>query len=272
VRERILLRAISFFCVLVLACGLADVAPAGAASATQDAEQELLRLMNQERAQRGAPPLALDERLSEAARAHSEEMARRRQLSHRFPHEEKLQERLARTGVSFDAVAENVAHSSSASGAHVELMNSSGHRANILNAKYNAVGVGVVESGDHLYITQAFARRLPEFSAQEIEDRVFAAFNRLRKQNRQPAVRRTEVKGLRELTCEGEVTASQALQRFGGASSAVVFTGSNPDDLPSQMQKVAGQPWTGAIALGACPPSNTQSSFAMFRVVALFIR
>lgn len=271
-RDKFRLPVLSCICVLAVACGLADLPSASAASPAADAERELVRLMNQERAQRGAPPLAMDERLSEAARTHSEEMARRQQLSHRFPHEEKLQERLGKTGVAFDAVAENVAHSSSASGAHIELMNSPGHRANILNPKYNAVGVGVVERGDHLYITQAFARRLPEYSAEEIENRVLVAFNRLREQNRQPAVRRTEVKRLRDFACEGEVTANQALRRFSGSSSAVVFTGSNPDELPSNMQKVAGQPWTGAIALGACPPSNTQSSYAMYRVVVLFIR
>jgi uncharacterized protein YkwD len=272
VRDRFRLHGLVCFWGLIVACGLALSSSAGAASATVDAERELVRLMNQERAQRGAPPLEMDDRLSEAARTHSQEMAQRQKLSHRFPHEEKLQERLARTGVSFDAVAENVAHSSSPSSAHIELMNSPGHRANILNPKYNAVGVGVVERGDHLYITQAFARRLPEYRAEDIESRVFNAFNRLRKQNGQPTVRRAEVKRLREFACEGEVSANQALRRFGGASSAVVFTGSNPDELPSQMQRVAGQPWSGSIALGACPPANTQSNFAMFRVVALFTR
>lgn len=245
---------------------------AEAASAAADAERELVGLMNQERAQSGAPPLVLDERLSEAARTHSQEMARRQQLSHRFPQEERLQDRLAKTGVSFDAVAENVAHSSSAASAHLELMNSPGHRTNILNPKYNAVGVGVVERGDHLYITQSFAHRLPEYNAEEIERRVLAAFNRLRKNNQRPAVGRADQGKLRNFACEGEVTASLALQRFNGASSAVVFTGSNPDQLPSQMQKLAGQPWNGSVALGACPPSNTQSSYAMFRVVALFYR
>lgn len=245
-------------------------ASASMASATQDAERELVRLMNQERTKQGVEPLKMEERLTEAARVHSEEMARRKQLSHRFPNEERLQDRLAKTGMPFDAVAENVAHSGSAADAHQELMLSSGHRANILNPAYNAVGVGVVERDGHLYVTQSFAHRLPEYDANDIERRVLSAFNALRKQKGQGAVKRTKLDQLRDFACEQEVTASRALQRFGGANLAVVFTGSAPDELPSQMQKVAGQSGISSIALGACPPSNTRSSYATFSVVALF--
>ena len=256
---------------LILLC-VASVSSAGAASAAMDAERELLRLINQERTSRGAQPLQLDERLSEAARVHAEEMAERKQLSHRFPDEPRLQDRLAKTGVPFDSVAENVAHSGSAANAHVELMNSSGHRTNILNPKYNAVGIGVIERDNHVYVTQDFAHRLPEYTSADIERRVFSAFNTLRKQKRQAPVSRFNVNGLRDFACEQDVTATRALKRFLGPTSVVVFTSGDPDDLPEQMQKMASQSFVSSLALGACAPSSTRSSFAMFTLVALFYR
>jgi uncharacterized protein YkwD len=262
---------LTFFLLIIWLLG-SNVQPAVAANSVPDAERELVRLINEERAKKGAKPLEMDERLTEAARVHSEEMARRKQLSHRFPDEPRLQDRLAKTGVPFDAVAENVAHSGSAPDAHEQLMLSSGHRTNILNPGYNAVGVGVIERSGHLYITQAFAHKLPEYGAGEIEQSVIAAFNALRKQNRLPDVGRTRVNRLRDFACEQNITAQRALDRFGGADSAVVFTGTNPDELPGQMQKMAGQRWVGSMALGACPPSNTRSSYATFSVVALFYR
>ena len=250
----------------------AAVSNAQAASATMDAEREMVRLINKERASRGAQPLEIDERLTEAARVHSEGMAQRKQLSHRFPDEERLQDRLAKTGVPFDAVAENVAHSSSAADAHTELMNSTGHRTNILNPKYNTVGVGVIERDDHLYITQDFAHRLPEYPASDIELRVLAAFNALRKQKRQAPVARMNVNRLRDFACELDVTASRALRRFADASSVVVFTSADPEDLPEQMQKMAGQSFVNSMAVGACAPSSTRSSYALSTIVALFYR
>jgi len=245
---------------------------AGASSATEDAERELVRLINEERARKGTKPLDIDRRLTEAARIHSEAMAANKQISHRFPGEDRLEDRLGKTGVPFDAVAENVAYSGSAGDAHEQLMLSSGHRTNILNPHYNAVGVGVVDRKGQLYITQAFAHRLPEYGAGEIEQAIISAFNNLRKQKRLPEVGRTRVNRLRDFACEQHTTAQAALERFGGAESAVVFTGSEPDDLPTQMQRMAGERWVGAVALGACPPSNTHSSYAMFNVVALFYR
>src|SRR5262245_7778847 len=95
---------------IALSVYLAAVPFARAASATEDAERELMRLINEERARKGAKPLDIDQRLTEAARIHSEAMANNKQLSHRFPGEDRLQDRLGKTGLPFDAVAENVAY------------------------------------------------------------------------------------------------------------------------------------------------------------------
>ncbi len=48
------------------------------------------------------------------------------------------------------------------------------HRANLLNPAYNVVGLGVVRSGDRLYIVQDFGHALPNYSAAEVKDRIAA--------------------------------------------------------------------------------------------------
>ena len=127
-----------------------------------DAEQQLLDLANQARAQAGAPRLTLDAGLSKAARAHAEAMSAARQLSHRFEGEPSLPQRLASVAhTPLDQEGENVALDFDAAQAEQHLMLSPPHRANLLNPAYNVVGLGVVRSGDRLYIVQDFGHALP---------------------------------------------------------------------------------------------------------------
>src|SRR5438552_3036284 len=107
------------------------------------AEQRLFDLLNSERIQQKLPALSLDQDLVEAARKHSEAMAKGKRLAHQMPGEASLNPRIAAAGARFDAVAENVAHSGSVEDAHVELLHSAGHRANILSREYDAVGIGI---------------------------------------------------------------------------------------------------------------------------------
>ena len=123
-------------------------------------EQEMQRRANQERVRVGLPELEEDEHLVAAARAHSKRMAERGVLSNQLPEEPELKVRVSRTGLRFDAVAENVSATNDADPAassHGGLMHSPGHRANILGAASNAIGVGVARRGDAYYITQDFA-------------------------------------------------------------------------------------------------------------------
>src|SRR5690242_13200264 len=78
-------------------------------SAQSPAEKELLDLVNHEREQRGLTRLEWNDRLAQAALPHSKLMLERQDLSHQFPGEPPLQERLGATGARFNSVAENVA-------------------------------------------------------------------------------------------------------------------------------------------------------------------
>jgi hypothetical protein len=107
-------------------------------------EQKLLNLVNQEREKAGLPKLQWNDHAAEAAREHSIQMAANLEISHQFPGEPVVSERIANTGMRFTVSAENVAEADSPEEIHMALMHSPGHRANIMSPRYNAVGIGVV--------------------------------------------------------------------------------------------------------------------------------
>ncbi len=108
-------------------------------------ENQVVDLINQERADRGLSALAMDSSLRSAARRHSEDMACNDFFSHTGSDGSTLSTRVLAAGYSYSWAAENIAASSSSSfSAHAVVsmwMNSSGHRQNILSE--NAVHIGV---------------------------------------------------------------------------------------------------------------------------------
>src|ERR1051325_9514478 len=85
------------------------VAAIMAHAAPSQREQQLFDLVNRERAKAGLEKLEWSDRLAEAALAHSRLLAENQDLSHQFPGEASLQERVGATGLRFNSVAENVA-------------------------------------------------------------------------------------------------------------------------------------------------------------------
>ncbi len=121
-------------------------------------EVAMIDLMNKERTGRGLKVLAFDPRLREVARAHSADMFSRGYFSHYSPEGESVAGRAAKAGIDYLVIGENLAYAPSLDLAHKGLMNSEGHRANILSADYNRVGVGVMDG--EIYgkmFTQVFA-------------------------------------------------------------------------------------------------------------------
>lgn len=126
---------------------LLTVAPAAQVTvSTSSAEKRIFEELNHERASHGLTVLQWDEHAAGAARAHAELMSENGKLSHQFPGEATLPERLGATGARFTVSAENVAQTEFVEDIHPALMASPGHRANILSPSYNAVGIGMVES------------------------------------------------------------------------------------------------------------------------------
>ncbi|MGX6608133.1 CAP domain-containing protein [Micromonosporaceae bacterium Da 78-11] len=133
--------------------------PAAADSAAMEAE--VVRLTNKERVAKGCPALRTDSRLTEAARRHSGDMVQQKFFSHTGSNGSNFVAREVSAGYpKKGASAENIAWGyRSPQQVVTGWMNSSGHRANILNCSSVAVGVGVAYTAAGApYWTQDFGR------------------------------------------------------------------------------------------------------------------
>ena len=120
-------------------------------------EAEMLRLVNQERAANGLAPLEADPELTEVARRHSADMFARGFFAHRTPEGKSPFDRIRESEVRFRTAGENLALAPALQMAHTGLMNSPGHRANILQPRFGRVGIGILDGGKRgLMVTQNF--------------------------------------------------------------------------------------------------------------------
>lgn len=118
-------------------------------------EQEVVRLVNVERAKAGLPALTEDWQLSRVARYKSQDMRDKGYFSHQSPTYGSPYDMMRAFGISYRAAGENIAMGQRTPAAVVNAwMNSSGHRANILSKSFTKIGVGYVASGN--YWTQMF--------------------------------------------------------------------------------------------------------------------
>ncbi len=123
---------------------------------TQD-EAAMLVMLNHERTTRGLLALTLNTKARDVARAYSTDMFARGYFSHINLEGKNPFDRMRAGGVSFDAAGENLALAPTLQLAHQGLMNSPGHRANILSPNYRTVGIGIIDGGPYgLMITQDF--------------------------------------------------------------------------------------------------------------------
>jgi hypothetical protein len=141
-------------------------------------ERQMLDLINAERTAMGLEPLQLELRLNAASESHSAWMNATGVFSHTGSGGSRATERMSDTGFDFSgqwSSGENLAWQSLRGAVgiaddvvdlHVALMNSPGHRANILSPNYEYVGIGIVEGVFNglggVMITQNFARTTAE--------------------------------------------------------------------------------------------------------------
>jgi len=120
-------------------------------------EARMLELVNRERIDAGLKPFAPDPELTEVARRHSADMFARGYFAHVTPEGRDPFERMREAKVSFLTAGENIALAPTLEIAHTGLMNSPGHRANILRRQFERVGIGIMDGGIHgLMVTQDF--------------------------------------------------------------------------------------------------------------------
>jgi len=149
-------------------------------------EKTLFDLVNQERQKRGLQAVRFSLELSRLARRHSQDMASRKDLTHSSSDGKSYLERLIEAGFHFIAIGENVAYSNGyqPESIHQELMDSPGHRENILTPGFDEVGIAAVfRKGSGYYVTQDFRRAPLGKSEGEVQRDIQYNMNRLRREN-----------------------------------------------------------------------------------------
>jgi hypothetical protein len=233
------------------------VQPCLARQKMSDAEKLLFDSVNRERTAKDLPPLKWDEGLARAARKHAELMAEQDLLEHQVPGEADLATRAKEEGARFSHITENIAMGASADMVHDGWMHSPGHRANILDAVSDSVGIAVVEGGEQLFAVEDFARVVTRLSIEEQEKRIGKLI---------------ADRGLRLLNIGDDARKSCELDHeYAGSSKPRYFAHYETPDvsqLPEGLKKELQSGRYKAAAVGACPPKKSSSS-APFRIVVM---
>ncbi|MDF2569715.1 MAG: SCP-like extracellular [Sporomusa sp.] len=120
-------------------------------------ESKAFQLLNADRAANGLPALKVNMSLVRLAENYAQDMINRKYFSHYNPEGQSPFDRMKQAGISYRYAGENLAINSDVTAAEKAFMNSSGHRANILNSNYTEVGVGVRrDSAGSVYVVQEF--------------------------------------------------------------------------------------------------------------------
>jgi hypothetical protein len=224
------LRRVFLLSVAFLCCCLPKLA-----LAQTQAEQQLFDLVNRERENVGLPP---------------------------------LQQREKNIGARFDAWGENVAAAPTVEVAHKSLMESPGHKANILKSFYNSVGIAIVERDHELYVTQDFAHMPRAYNETQVREAVVDSFNDARRAKGIAAIDVVVDPNLRKAACSEGRGAEKLLQKLPGGASLVVFSMSEPGKLPDEMQKAAADKTLQKMNIGVCLIGGTKDRLSKFWIVA----
>lgn len=125
-----------------------DVSPETSELTVDEAsERWMVELVNSERTKAGLSVLTVDAKITAVARAYSRDMFEKRYFSHVSPEGTDAGDRLESGGVSFMYAGENLAYAPNVPTAHQGLMESEGHKKNILDPEFHRIGIGVVDGG-----------------------------------------------------------------------------------------------------------------------------
>ena len=144
--------------VALVTVGVSLLLTAQAQTGASAVEQQLFAGVNRERRSHGLPGLKWNEALAVAARRHAELMAQHGSAEHGYAGEPGLASRVTKAGVRWVSVAENVIQGTSAEGIQEGFLKSVNHRANMLDAEMDSIGVGVVERGGQLFAVEDFSK------------------------------------------------------------------------------------------------------------------
>jgi hypothetical protein len=247
------LRVLSFAWTLVAAIAMAQ--PPGLPLSV--AEQSLLASANNDRIANGLRPVQVDAQLTRAAVVHARQMAAHRSISHQFPGEAELADRVAATGSRFSLVTENVAESGNAGRIHDLWMHSSGHRANILDPQVDSIGIAVIYREGQFYAVEDFSHAIQDLSLDQQEAAI---------------VHLVEAAGVSAVAAEPAVRATCSMDTgFSGERAPAFvmrFSGADLTKLPDQLVTRIRSGRYHEAAVVACPGRKT-TPFAGYTVAVL---
>lgn len=123
-------------------------------------ESKMVSLVNQARMGQGLSPLSVNSQLTTLARQKSQDMVKNNYFSHTSPTYGSPFQMMKNAGITYSTAGENIAGAQTTEAAHQNLMNSEGHRANILNPKFTEIGIGIASGSVYGNIfTQMFIGR-----------------------------------------------------------------------------------------------------------------
>ena len=242
----------------------ADAQDGGAANIQaniQTADEQLLALANQARAQVGAGRLQWDSALAAAALFHCRRMVVEGPIAHRYGGEPDLTDRAGQAGARFNLIEENVAVGPSAATIHEEWMNSAGHRANLLNPEIDHIGVAVVESRGVLYAVADYSHAVEPLTASQVEARVAALITA-------SVVSIVGDSSLARRACASNEGAPRGPE---GAMPGFVMRWQSPGlkELPKALADRLATGRYRRAAVGSCPAQGLDGPFTAYRLAVL---
>ncbi len=247
--------------LFLLTTCLAHAVTRGVVSGPNVAEQLLLSEANKDRIAHSLNALTRDPMLSQAALYHAFQMADHADISHGFPGEPDLSQRGASAGVRFSLITENVAEAQDPTVIHNLWMNSSGHRANLLDPAVNVVGIAVVTRNNEVFAVEDFASTVESLSLNEQELTVAALLN-------------TSGLTIGNADTQNVANARQTCTMSTGYAGLrqpwyiMRFTASRLDQLPQQIKtRLVSGKYRQAV-VGACPSSDS-GAFSSYSIAIL---
>lgn len=234
-------------------------------------EKKIFDLLNHERESANLPALKWNGQAAVAARAHSRQLAQHGEMSHQFEKEGTVPQRIAATGLRFTDSAENVGVADAPEEVHMALMLSPGHKANIMNPRYNSVGIGVYEAKGRLWVTQDFAWATAIYNDIDFGTALISTFNRAREQKGIKPLDAHFDSHLSALACGAKGDVQNVAAGINGTAGRVfLFTLSEPTQMPEHLSDHLFSKTQQRVNVGVCFSPDEQHGYANFWVVAVF--
>jgi cysteine-rich secretory family protein len=252
--------------VLALAC----LFPAQSVAASP--EKQLLELVNQERAAAQLQPLQWDAGLAHAAQAHALAMAMAHELSHQLRNEASLPTRLtSASSLRMDAEGENVAMDVTVESAHLHLMHSPPHRANILDGHFNYAGFAAVWDKGQLWVVEDFAHAGHDYSTEAAEDLVAKTIDISRAKSRLQPLQHVKLDWLHDVACgmaQADSLQTGTTTNLSHKYNVITYTQTDPAVLPAS--NLPGRPDIHEVSVAVCSARTKTYPSGVYWVVALF--